>query len=348
MSDSKIEWTEKTWNPVRGCSLVSAGCTNCYAMRQAHRFSGPGQAYEGLTRLTSNGPVWTGKVILAEDKLEEPLHWKKPARIFVNSMSDLFHESLPDEAIDKVFAVMALCPQHTFQVLTKRADRMYRYLTGTKHRARHFRRLGQYPEPLRLDGIAARRSDIRCGIVSIGGREGYESIEGLNWPLPNVWLGVSVENQETADERIPWLLKTPASVRWVSYEPAIGPVDFSMWHCECPVKCDQEGGQISCSTDGYLDWVIVGGESGPGARPFNIRWARDVIANAGDVPVFVKQVGAKPYEVNGYCSAWPKGTTLNFGPDLHVEYLLKNKKGGLMEEWPEDLRIREYPTQETL
>ena len=121
---TSIEWTDETWNPIRGCSIVSKGCTNCYAMKQAHRFSGRGGPYEGLTTLTNGGPVWTGKVRLVPELLEAPLHWRKPRRVFVNSMSDLFHESVPDEFIDQVFAVMALASQHTFQILTKRPERM--------------------------------------------------------------------------------------------------------------------------------------------------------------------------------------------------------------------------------
>ena len=121
---SSIEWTDRTWNPVRGCSVISPGCVNCYAMKQAHRFSGAGKPYDGLTKLTKAGPQWTGVVRPVESALLEPLSWRKPARVFVNSMSDLFHEDVPDEFIDRVFAVMALAPQHTFQILTKRPERM--------------------------------------------------------------------------------------------------------------------------------------------------------------------------------------------------------------------------------
>lgn len=341
---STIEWTDATWNPVRGCSRVSEGCRNCYAERVAARFSGPGQAYEGLAEMTPSGPRWTGEVRLIEERLEDPLRWKKPRRIFVNSMSDLFHESLSDEAIDKVFAVMALCPQHTFQILTKRAERMQRYLSNATLR------------------VVDVRSDKIKGTIIL-------------WPLPNVWLGVSVENQQTADERIPQLLQTPAAVRWVSYEPALGPVSFADPDIDWEYSDQYHNGDWDwlghsflgeydsitkmsfCKTCGnksanpmhretrepYLDWVVVGGESGPGARPFDVQWARDVIAQckAAGVPVFVKQLGAQPYREGAL-----RQNAAHEGPGTHREHtpiILKDKKGGDINEWPLDLRVREYP-----
>jgi protein gp37 len=317
MGKTKIEWTRsddgtpgRTWNPIRGCSLVSAGCTNCYAMKQAHRFSGKGQAYEGLTRLTSNGPVWTGDVRLVEEKLEEPLRWKSPRRIFVNSMSDLFHESLSDEAIDRVFAVMALCPQHTFQVLTKRAERMQKYLA---------------------DSLTPLRIGHHRVLISRGAHVEREIIQ---WPFPGIWLGASVEDQKTAIERIPWLLKTPAAVRWVSYEPALGPVDFRQW--VWPMRSDSFD-KSNCffeSPDGFMHrvnerpgglqaigWIVCGGESGPGARPMHPRWAqsvRDQCVAAG-VKFFFKQWGEhRPATQNE--STLPKGwpNVKRSGPALHV------------------------------
>ena len=209
---SSIEWTDKTWNPVRGCSVVSPGCVNCYAMKQAHRFSGKGKAYEGLTKQTTSGPQWTGKVMLAEAQLLEPLTWRQPQRVFVNSMSDLFHESMEDEWIDRVFAVMALCPQHTFQILTKRADRMRDYMVVLDRDMRipttTFARWRSEAE-----GILQDRGDTRTIVTNA-------------WPLSNVWLGVSVESQKYADERIPLLLQTPAAARFISAEPLLGPVNL--------------------------------------------------------------------------------------------------------------------------
>lgn len=188
-----ISWCDATWSPVRGCSRVSPGCGGsdgggCYAERVAHRFSGPGQPYEGLTRLTKGGPRWTGKIRLVPEALDQPLRWKNPRRIFVNSMSDLFHEGIPDDFIDQVFAVMALAPQHQFQVLTKRPDRMRQYCAS----------LGDGAAPDRITMAALALDHNRTGGL-------------VKRPLPNVYLGVSVENQEAADERIPLLLQTPAA-----------------------------------------------------------------------------------------------------------------------------------------
>lgn len=256
-----IEWTDATWNPVRGCSRVSPGCKHCYAERVAARFCGPGQPYEGLAfrKVTVDGygedhmePRWTGEVRLIPEHLADPLRWKRPRRIFVNSMSDLFHEKLSNEEIAAVFGVMAAAPQHTFQVLTKRPEGMrefFRWMEGWGY------------SDYRLDGYLA---------------------DGGAWPLPNVWLGVSVENQHYADERIPILLDTPAAIRFVSAEPLLGPVDllYSAWN-----------GAESLREMAGIDWVIVGAESGPGARPMQEDWARsirDQCAAAG-VAFFLKQ-----------------------------------------------------------
>jgi protein gp37 len=242
---SKIEWTDATWNPVRGCSVISPGCVNCYAMKQAHRFSGPGGAYEGLTKQTSAGPQWAGVVRTVEDALDQPRRWRKPQRVFVNSMSDLFHEALPDEAIDRVFAVMALCPQHTFQVLTKRPERMLDWAKLPRPREYQSDWWGWWRE----------RS------LKVGGPQA-----STQWPLPNVWLGVSVEDQATADARIPLLLQTPAAVRFVSYEPALGPVDFAAFLGCGDLHCAHPDHRNMCRAThppcAGLDWVIAGGESG--------------------------------------------------------------------------------------
>jgi protein gp37 len=258
---SKIQWTDRTWNPVRGCSRVSAGCERCYAERLAYRFNGPAQPYEGLTRMTRYGPVWTGKLRLVPEVLQEPLRWRKPCRVFVNSMSDLFHEAVPQEFIDRVFSVMAEARLHIFQILTKRPGRMLE--------------------------IARRHA-----------------------PLSNVWLGVSVENQAMADERIPLLLDTPAAVRFLSVEPLLGPVNIFRRNGCVPIG-----------------WVIVGGESGPGARPCDVEWIRDLVCQCrgADVPAFVKQLGTQP---------------------LGLEYCLRDHKGGNPAEWPEHLRVREYPGED--
>lgn len=283
MSDgTSIEWTHMpgylpaTWNPTRGCSRVSEGCRNCYAEIMAARFSKPGQWGEGFAEMRGGDHRWTGRVELVEDKLLMPLKWRLPRCIFVNSTSDLFHERLPDEAIDRVIAVMALCPQHRFLVLTKRPERMRQYMT-TEVRGQWSGKAyvveGGEGQLRPMTDVRFRMMSVLCDMLSRAPSQAinrasewqdahYPGGDGLvrKWPLPNVWLGASVEDQPMADERIPHLLATPAAVRFVSYEPALGPVDFQL------------GGERA----GRLDWVIAGGESGPGARPAHPDWFRSV------------------------------------------------------------------------
>jgi protein gp37 len=281
-----IEWTDQTWNPVRGCSRVSAGCVHCYAERIAARFCrggagvGRGGPFGGFAKSTPDGPRWTGRVELIPEKLEQPLHWKRPRRVFVNSMSDLFHEKLDGDDIGKVFAVMAQAERHTFQVLTKRPQRM-------------------------LDFVNLWTGSYITGRV-----------------LPNVWLGVSVEDQATADERIPLLLQTPAAVRFVSYEPALGPVDLRVYL-----------GLVTLYRVPF--WIIIGGESGPGARPFDLAWAQSVIeqCKAAGVACFVKQLGSHPVR---------KCSDLSH-PNCVDQVPLVSAKGGDPSEWSADLRVREFP-----
>ena len=288
---SKIEWTDATWNPVRGCSRVSEGCRNCYAERIAARFSKLPAEYEGTFRppgifggfseMTKAGPRWTGKVELIKSKLDEPLHWREPRRIFVNSMSDLFHESLSDGAIDRVFAVMALCPKHTFQVLTKRSERMQKYMLSRQRSSTFWK--SSCPFGYTFDFVS-----------QLDGK-GYSL---LPFPLPNLHLGVSCENQATKP-RIEFLRQTPAAVRFLSLEPLlenIGVIDLTGIH-----------------------QVIVGGESGPGARPMNPDWVRSIIqqCKAARVAVFVKQIcdrGRKiPFEL------WPADLQVRESIETHNE-----------------------------
>lgn len=289
-----IQWTEETWNPVAGCSLVSPGCTNCYAMKQAARIvkMNPGSHYVGTVRGVKGNAVWTGKVVVAPDSIFlKPLRRKKPTLYFVNSMSDLFHEDIPDAVIDRVFAIMALRQDHRFQVLTKRHERMLAYLS---HRTRH--------------------NDIELAAEGVcrGPFCGKHVLPAL--PLKNVWLGVSVEDQRRADERIPILLQTPAAIKFLSVEPMLGPVDL---------RSDNIAFGAS-GTKGWVDWIICGGESGSRARLFNLAWARSLHEQCvlAGVPFFMKQMGSK--------------TVGNSFPFRH-------SKGGDMEEWPEDLRVRQMP-----
>ncbi len=269
---SNIEWTDASWNPIVGCSVVSPGCTNCYAMKDAWRKHHNPKLphYRGLTKSVNGNAVWRGTTRAApEHILTAPLHWRTPRRIFVNSMGDLFHESIPDSKIDQVFAVMALCPQHTFQVLTKRSERMRDYISARANDDR-----------LRLPII---------GCMNMMGSGATKPIGYRMWPLPNVWLGVSAERQQEADERIPHLLQTPAAVRFVSAEPLLGPISlrWSSW-----TNWDRT---VVNHLDGLraLDWIIVGGESGAGARPMHPQWARTIRDECREarVPFFFKQWG---------------------------------------------------------
>lgn len=492
MASSKIEWTDETWNPVSGCEKVSEGCRNCYAETIAHRFWGDRPFTE---------------VRCHPERLDAPLHWKKPRRVFVNSMSDLFHEDVPDEFIDKVFAVMALTPQHTYQVLTKRPERMrldcsgtdrpskvakaidvlevdieianspyeIRPIPGTQNylidntgavfttlgsatciwcgqtlthgqqdsflcsqkcrSASHYAKtMGRDHEPagrtkrlvpvdvgeeghsrvlligtgrelvhrlvLRtfarepLNGEQACHRDgnpqrnhicnLRWGTQSEnwedrirhGNQRSYQKLDdrtveairsrsragertsslandygisetqarniiecrqwvvetALTWPLPNCWKGVSIEDQHTADKRIPILLRTPAAVRWISAEPLLGPVDLTAitvghenWNAlDRREAMDAEPG----SPNTILDWVVLGGESGPQARPCNVDWIRSLVqqCRSETIPVFVKQVGSRPWS----------------GPGNHPMHIT-DPKGGDPSEWPTDLRVREWP-----
>lgn len=270
---TKIEWTDATWNVVNGCSVLSPGCTNCYAMKQAHRVD----CRRGLTKHTNGGMVWTGEVRFNDKVLLDPLRWKRPRRIFVCAHGDLFHENVPDEWIDKVFAVMALAPQHTFQVLTKRPERMRRYL---QH---------QRPEAWVIEAI----------YTIDGYAESDQSVAAAGFPLPNVWLGTSVEDQKRADERIHHLLSTPAAVRWLSCEPLLGALDLQhLQPGDPPTEINALAGTHGVlrphgGTCEKIDWIVVGGESGPDARPMHPDWARslrDQCAAAG-VPFLFKQWG---------------------------------------------------------
>ncbi len=340
---TKIQWTDAVWNPVTGCTKVSPGCAHCYAETVAGRFWAT--QYPLVDRETVKkggilsdidvGPRKFTDVRCHPDRLEEPLKWRKPRRVFVNSMSDLFHEDVPAGFIDRVFAVMALAPQHTFQLLTKRADRMRDYVNGLGGRLGELWDLTNQPTWVELP---AGRSFPR-----------YPE----NWPLPNVWAGVSVENQRFADERIPLLLQTPAAIRFVSYEPALGPVDFVLRlrhdYYQDALRGFTDNGTWSGSRSvaPKLDWVIVGGESGTKARPCDVAWIRSVLqqCRAAGVACFTKQLGAFVISSDGDDWIGHRGEMVATGNGLEIRWriLYRDRKGGDPAEWPEDLRVREYP-----
>ena len=311
---SKIEWTDATWNIITGCTLVDEGCRHCYAAHLITSWPAIGNhpSRKGLARKNAAGESkFTGEVRFNEQWLDEPLRWKKPRKIFVCAHGDLFHENVPDEWIDKVFAVMALAPQHTFQVLTKRPERARAYLSGGSVR----RIVGIYADRLEARAKGEVRTidafDIACDKVGLVQEFPDADIvprlldRGLKagWPLPNVWLGTSISDQASADLRIPHLLACPAAVRFISAEPLLGPVDLRRLtkqvggHQEWMDALTGETvfSQTGCvvSETAPLDWIICGGESGPHARPMHPDWARslrDQCAAAG-VAFLFKQVG---------------------------------------------------------
>jgi protein gp37 len=257
-----IEWTDRTWNPIRGCSPVSPGCAHCYAAAIARRFAGPGKPFEGL--VTSTGK-WNGQVRFLPDVLREPLKWnRKDVRVFVNSMSDLFHATLTFEQVLAIWAVMRACRRHTFQVVTKRPQLAAEVLT---------------------EAFADRLQDASDSLARDMGwchADGDDS-----WPLSNVHLLTSCEDQRRADERIPQLIRCPAVVRGVSLEPLLEPIELGPWLYRGVIEAKPGDADYDA-----LQWVIVGCESGPGRRPCEMQWILDIVRECrkARVPVFVKQV----------------------------------------------------------
>lgn len=291
-----IEWTDATWNPITGCSIVSPGCTNCYAMKLAGTRLKHIESRACLTVDSKAGPVWNGQVRFNEQWIQQPLKWKRPRRIFVCAHGDLFAENVPDAWIDEVFAIMAVAPQHTFQVLTKRAKRMRSYLAAPDTKRRIYN--------LACDWVVAGVANVILVAPGIDPAvtPGGTKVLLDQWPLPNVWLGISAEDQQRAEERVPELLATPAAIRFVSAEPLLGPIDFETlcigWYFIDALKGRKYhdapepyvGATEACAK---LDWIIVGGESGKGARPMHPDWARsirDQCASTGTA-FFFKQWG---------------------------------------------------------
>jgi protein gp37 len=342
MSDTPIEWTDVTWNPVRGCARVSPGCEHCYAERVAHRFSGPGGKYEGLTVLGKKGPRWSGAARFVPEKLGEPLSWRKGRRVFVNSMSDLFHADVSNEQIAAVFGVMAACPQHTFQILTKRPERMLEWFGWI---VEQLPSCHTYGAARGVRWYAADEPVLRDRV-----RVSYYGTPDLwRWPLPNVWLGVSCEDQQRADERILLLLQCPAAVRFVSAEPLLGPIDFGTeWLASKLGRYPFPNLEPEHRTRSIhlLDWIIVGGESGHGARPCHVDWIRSIVeqCKGAEVACFVKQLGAVPATM-----IEPTGRMREHGGKTQMQLavqrmLLRDRKGGDVAEWPHDLRDkRQFP-----
>lgn len=312
---SKIEWTEKTWNPVVGCEKISPGCRECYAEKMAGRLANMGQEpYKDVVLFEGSGDdnnpktkfmgAWNGTTQLVESALDKPLKRKKPTTYFTCSMGDLFHESVPFQWIDKVMAIISMCPQHTFQLLTKRPERMAEYFAREKLNVRIMTELDLIGEN---NNYCYQAMEIASAIPQNG-----------FWPLENVLLGVTAENQDMADKRIPILLSIPAAKRFVSIEPMLGlvnltDIDAEMAGHEEYIHINSLTGKHTdmgrpCNPVNKLEHVICGGESGPGARPMNPKWARalrDQCASAG-VPFLFKQFGEwvdefHPLAIPGKC-----------------------------------------------
>ena len=342
-----IGWTDATWNPITGCSMISAGCTHCYAQTLAGTRMKNHWSRRGLTRKTPSGPVWNGEVRFNRKWLDQPLHWKKPRMVFVCAHADLFHEAVDDEWIDMVFAVMVMSNRHTFQVLTKRATRMRGYLSSTDTVGR-------------VASLVAELSTKLYGKSSTRIEHREDGMTGL--VLRNVWLGVSVEDQANAERRIPLLLDTPAAVRWISAEPLLGPIDLTRLKTEELTWQDALNGRAHSAQSTWryepkLDWVVVGGESGRHARRMDLQWVRKVVGEcqAAQVPVFVKQLGRYPGEICKPVDAtdleranWKRNGWTHVisgeGEQWNRDLRLKDKKGSDPSEWPDDLQVQEYPS----
>jgi protein gp37 len=320
-----IEWTEETWNPVRGCDPVSPGCANCYAMRQAGRFSGPGKPYEGLVQLTKNGRGyrWTGDFREIPEMLQVPMNRKKPTAWFVNSMSDLFGEGVTDEFIDAVLGVAMFTPQHTYQILTKRAERM----------AHYWQRLKDNPyvlfEGMEKYGITEVTSGFGPLEMTASPKSTAMLMRSVPFPIRNVWAGVSVENADYLS-RLDELRKIDAAIRMVSFEPLLGDLG----------KVDLAG----------IHWAIIGGESGNGSRVCDIKWIESIVAQcqAANVATYVKQLGKlcrlssrepTPEEQAAAKKRRKRGQLTLIETYRRTEH----SKGGDIKEWPKHLQVREMP-----
>jgi protein gp37 len=336
MSITKIEWAEQTWNPIAGCSLKSPGCKGCYAMSMASRLeaielayqakhgkAGPHAHYIGLTQKVKGTPVWTGKIGIAGDAIFlAPLRRKKPTDYFVNSMADLFHPDVPDDVIDRVFAIMALCPQHSFKILTKRADRMRAYIQSRISLAGN---IGGHAVAITLE----HNKHVFGGVTTTYPAKAEEVrdvvIDRVHNILPNVMLGVSVEDQARADERIPDLLATPAAKRFLSCEPLLGAVYLLEGPRPSPSEKhiapltgwrgrDNQGNDLPHGPK--IDLVIVGAESGSKARHMENEWAQSLVdqCKAAGVAAFLKQLSGPKGRPIKDINQFPKGLQIREWP----------------------------------
>lgn len=352
-SPTPVQWATMSWGITLGCDKKSDGCKLCYAIKTAWRLGhnpNPkvGPLYEGLVKKTNGGNLnWTGVVRCVPERLEDPLHWKKPQIVFVTSQSDLFHEDVPFEFVDKALAVMAMTARHKYKVLTKRSERMLEYFT----------------RDVKWDEVIANAAlelfgDEASRFAANSVNNCLDEDLNVGWPLRNLHSGVSIEDPNSANERLPLLMLTPAAVRWVSYEPALKPVNF----LKLPALYHPTPGHVGYEVypfDGVfaipdmerkvsrIDQVVIGGESGAGARTCQISTIRNTIAQGRmcGVPIFVKQMG-RTVEITEQDAAYIKETDAHprlFHKDGIWTWNPHDLHGGDIEEWPEDLRVREVP-----
>jgi protein gp37 len=364
-SATSIEWTKPpgyrggTWNPTIGCRRVSTGCEHCYAEQMARRIvamGGPAaERYRQVVKFDEAGrprATWNGRFLELPAALSLPLATSAPTCWFVDSMSDLFGEGISDAFIMQVWMTMARAGHHLFLILTKRPERMATWV-------QRWADVEEDCDPVMARGPAAVRAAHTSGralmfaevLDGMGAPPAgcafptYDWMEGPRWMptvLANVWLGTSVEDQPRANERIPHLLRVPAAVRFLSVEPMLGPVNLHPWLCG---GC---GDDLFCSprADG-ISWVIVGGESGHGARPFDLSWARSIVdlCKAAGCACFVKQLGANPRPDCRDLTDRGEPSTRSIGDSRHL-LAMRDRKGGAIAEWPEDLRVRQFPHTE--
>lgn len=341
MSDgSSIGWCNATWTIAVGCTRVDHRCDNCYAIPFVHR--GLHESHRGVTKIRPKdaarpGVDWNGTVRTLPERLADPLRWRKPRRIFVGSMTDLFHPQIPFEYVAAVFGVMQATPWHTYLLLTKRPDRQFDFFEWTATRS---------------NGDPVMEPDYKCHVRA------WETVrrpfERTGWPLPNVHLGVSVSDQPTADDAIPKHLRSPAALHWVSYEPALGSLSLARWMSQTSSCCDasMQGGNWCCACDRYatprprIGWVVAGGESGPRARDYDVKWGIDVAdeCRASGVPFFFKQLGSRPAG-DGGGGAITHGDRGRWFEHRGRTYEFSSRNGDVPAEWPVQLRVQQFPTE---
>jgi len=312
------KWWDQSWNPLIGCSHASPGCANCYA----EKLAGTRLRHLPPYRMATTNGKWNGNIVQQDNKLGDPTHWRKPRRIFVNDMGDTFHPHVPFEYIAAMYGVMAACPQHVFILLTKRPDRMLKFYEWLVDESR----MAQCPIPL-LCGVNAQNHGVDVDAM------GLPDV----WPLRNVWVGTTCEDQDRADKRIPDLVQVPAAVRFLSLEPLLGPIELKR-----DEYGHETGGPQGWVQDRWVDWLIPGGESGPRARECRREWLESIARQGEDdgIAVYMKQMGSAYIDEKNWVAGRFAKVPKEYGRTVRR---LKDVAGRNMDEWPNSLRVRQYP-----